>query len=48
MEMIKELPQNMETRKNFYLQRVNQFYANIQDWLKDENLVFSVTPTEIY
>ena len=48
MEMIEKLPQNIETRKNFYLQRVNQFYANIQNWLKDENLTFSVKPTEIY
>jgi len=48
MEMIEKLPPKIETRKNFYLQRVNQFYANIQNWLKDENLTFSVKPTEIY
>ncbi len=37
-----------ENRKKIYLQRVNQLYANIRNWLKDENLVFSVKPTEIY
>ncbi len=45
---VEELSQNVEAQKHLYLQRVNQFYNEIQNWLKDENWVFVTQPTEIY
>ncbi len=45
---VEESSQNIEARKQLYLQRVHQFYDHIQSWLKDENLFFTTQPTEIY
>jgi hypothetical protein len=39
---------DVQAQKHFYLQRVKQFYDDIQNWLKDENWVFVTQPTEIY
>jgi len=36
--------EEIERKKQLYLQRVNQLYDHIQDWLKDEKLV--LVPTE--
>jgi hypothetical protein len=39
--------EQIEQKKQLYLQRVEQLYANIKDWLKDEQLVLVPTDLEI-
>jgi len=48
MNLIEE-PQSMAIaeQKRVYLQRVNQLYQNIQDWLKNDDLVCTQSEVEI-
>ncbi len=39
--------EQIEQKKQLYLQRVEQLYTNIQDWLKDEELILVPSDFEI-
>jgi len=41
--MTVEHPINLDENKQLYLQRVNQFYHFLKDWLAEKHLVFSTT-----
>ena len=44
MNMTVEQPINLDENKQLYLQRVNQFYHFLTDWLAEKHFIFSTTP----
>jgi len=45
--IIEEQEQDAQVKQQIYLQRVNQLYANIRNWLQDEPLILEETKTDV-
>ncbi len=45
--IIEEQQQDVQIKQQIYLQRVNQLYANIKNWLQDEPLILEESKTDV-